>query len=584
MSPDDEDVADTLPVVATPPASGYAIGELLGRGGMGEVVLAHDRKIGREIALKRLRASEPTEEAIARFEREAKIQARLDHPAIVPVHDIGHDDTGRPYFTMKRLAGTTLAEHIAKRTATQQRMLRALVDVCLAIELAHQRGVVHRDLKPSNVMLGEYGEVYVLDWGVARVLDLRSESERERDPSFEIESLDAFGTQTGKLLGTPGYMAPEQVRSEPVGPAADVYALGSILYEVLTGERLHPRGPAGLTSTLERTDVSPAAHRPERAIAPELDAACVAALAFDASVRPTARELGERIQRYLDGDRDVERRCVLAATELAAARAAFATGDRALAVNRAGRAVALDPGATEATELLTKLIVEPPESMPIALARAFADEEARTTRERSRRAIAPYLSWFLITPLVPYLYVASWTNLIALYVAVAAMTLVAFVNWRVRAVPVWLLLGVQLVGAIVFSRLASPFILTPALITGMLMSSTSMPWINDRRWPILVWAGVATLAPFVLEHFGVFAPTWSLDVAGLHTHGTVFVTTTAIDATVIAAANVIIVLLLAGYMLGIARDRRMAQRRLYVQAWHLHQLLPRAAGERTIGA
>ena len=105
---DQRDVADTLPVAAAPTPTGYAIGHLLGRGGMGEVVLAHDRKIGRDIALKRLRAQAPSEEAIARFEREAKIQARLDHPAIVPVYELARDQLGRPYFTMKRLSGSTL--------------------------------------------------------------------------------------------------------------------------------------------------------------------------------------------------------------------------------------------------------------------------------------------------------------------------------------------------------------------------------------------------------------------------------------------------------------------------------------------
>src|SRR5687768_12048048 len=138
---------------------------------MGEVVLAKDQQLGRDVAIKRLRSANPSPATVQRFLREAKIQARLDHPAIVPVHQLGADTNGQPYFVMKRLAGTTLAEHIKKRSKTQHELLRAFVDVCLAIVFAHERGVIHRDLKPSNIMLGEYGEVYVIDWGVARIVD-----------------------------------------------------------------------------------------------------------------------------------------------------------------------------------------------------------------------------------------------------------------------------------------------------------------------------------------------------------------------------------------------------------------------------
>src|SRR5687767_8183140 len=125
--------------------TGYELGALLGKGGMGEVVLAHDPRIDRDVALKRMRG-EPDAEMTSRFLREAKIQARLDHPAIVPVHEIGQDSEGVPYFTMKRLAGTTLATLLQSRGATLQRQLRALAEVCLAIAFAHERGVIHRDL------------------------------------------------------------------------------------------------------------------------------------------------------------------------------------------------------------------------------------------------------------------------------------------------------------------------------------------------------------------------------------------------------------------------------------------------------
>src|SRR6185503_19594164 len=195
------------------------MGEVIGRGGIGEIVLAHDLRIGRDVAIKRLREPHPSEGAAARFLREARIQARLEHPAIPPVHELGADDRGRPYFTMKRLAGVTLADMLEQPEPNRQRLLRAFADVCRAIEFAHSRGVVHRDLKPSNVMLGDFADVYVLDWGLARVVG---------EAVAEVVTGDIAGVELepGQLLGTPGYMAPEQLeQAAEAGRPADVYAL-----------------------------------------------------------------------------------------------------------------------------------------------------------------------------------------------------------------------------------------------------------------------------------------------------------------------------------------------------------------------
>src|SRR5262245_47666793 len=162
-APSDE-APDTIadPVEPTRPGAAitgdrYRIGRRIGRGGMGEVLVAADEQIGREVAIKRMRAKDPPERAILRFEREARIQGRLDHPAIPPVHELGRDVDGLPFFAMKKLAGTTLAEILKAGESPKfprQRLLRALADVCLAVEFAHTRGFVHRDLKPENIMLG----------------------------------------------------------------------------------------------------------------------------------------------------------------------------------------------------------------------------------------------------------------------------------------------------------------------------------------------------------------------------------------------------------------------------------------------
>ena len=242
-----------------PAAPGYQLGKVIGAGGMGEVLLAHDPSFGRDVALKRMRAQAPTDDAIARFLREARIQARLDHPAIVPVHEQGRDADGHAVLHDEaRHRGDACRRCWPRATRRCSGCSARSWMSASRSSLAHSRRVVHRDLKPANIMLGDFGEVYVLDWGVARVLD---DSEGEPVSSSDIVSVDE-GTRTGQLLGTPGYMAPEQMRSVPVGPAADVYALGAILFEILSGEPLHPRGQAALASTLAGHPGSPASRTP----------------------------------------------------------------------------------------------------------------------------------------------------------------------------------------------------------------------------------------------------------------------------------------------------------------------------------
>ncbi|CAN5707497.1 hypothetical protein BH11MYX2_BH11MYX2_00100 [soil metagenome] len=168
--------------LSSPPSvSGYQLGALLGRGGMGDILLGRDPAIGREIAVKRLRTAHPSPDAISRFLREAKIQARLEHPSIVPVHAMGTDDNGVPFFTMKRISGITLGSFF-ETAPSLLRALRIFVEVCIAVDFAHSRAVVHRDLKPQNVMIGDFGEVYVLDWGLARILDERDAAAIGRRP------------------------------------------------------------------------------------------------------------------------------------------------------------------------------------------------------------------------------------------------------------------------------------------------------------------------------------------------------------------------------------------------------------------
>ncbi len=234
------------------------------RGGLGRVVRAVDKRLGRTVAVKELLHHDASNEA--RFLREAMITARLEHPGIVPVHEAGRWPNGDPYYVMKLVEGRTLKAQIDERKTLRERLalLPHVIAVADAVGYAHSEGVIHRDLKPSNVIVGEFGETIVVDWGLAR--------DRKRnlpEPAAE-EVLYAAGTGastvSGKIVGTPAYMAPEQARGELVDERADVYAIGTVLYELLAGTPPHhddtPQG------TLERVLAGPP--RPLTALIPQV--------------------------------------------------------------------------------------------------------------------------------------------------------------------------------------------------------------------------------------------------------------------------------------------------------------------------
>jgi len=215
-------------------------GELIGAGGMGTVVRAFDRELQRDVAIKVLAPDAAAiESEVERFVNEARITGQLEHPYIIPVYDLGTDELGRRYFSMRLVDGETVEETLRRfgpsrlHPACLGDLLQVFSKVCEAISFAHSRGVLHGDLKPSNVMTGEYGQVYVMDWGVARLLrplpDLPPDSAPGPDESAQM------------LVGTPSYMAPEQLRMgrDRIDRRADVFALGAILYQMLTGQPPH---------------------------------------------------------------------------------------------------------------------------------------------------------------------------------------------------------------------------------------------------------------------------------------------------------------------------------------------------------
>jgi len=268
------------------------IGEL-DRGGMGVVYAAEDVALGREVAIKVLRDGLLRADAADRLDREAKILASLEHPGIVPVHDTGTLPDGRAWYVMKRVRGARVDE-IAKAGISRAEALRMFTRICEPVAFAHARGIVHRDLKPENVMIGEFGEVLVMDWGVAKLLRGRGISTGAAgaaEPQTRAHGLEQVAggerlTSDGDVIGTRGYMAPEQERGDTaaIGPATDVWALGAIL-----------------------RDLALAASARDGAALPKPIAAIVAkATADEAAARyQSAAELAEDVVRFTDGRRVV---------------------------------------------------------------------------------------------------------------------------------------------------------------------------------------------------------------------------------------------------------------------------------------
>jgi len=574
------------------PLARYAGRGVLGEGGMGEVRLYRDLRMGRDVAMKVLlptRALDP--HARARFLREALIQGALEHPAIVPVHDIGETAGGDPYFTMKRIRGHTL-EHIIRGlrlgsfeagSYPLRRLLTAFARVCEAVDFAHTQGVVHRDLKPANVMIGDFGEVYVLDWGIAKVSGAAEALVRDLP-------LPVAGTGEGSTLGTPGYIAPEQIRTpSSIDGRADIYSLGAILFEMLTQEPLHPEDAPHvmLTETLHGGDARARARAPDRQVPAELESICIQATRRDPEERfQTARELRDAIESYLEGHQHLQRRKKMADVH---ARAAKSARDKALAdpeeaeswhtwaMREAGLALALDPDHEGALRTVVDLLVKPPAGLP---------PEAQHAMERSRSkltsiglkilAIGRY-TWLLYIPLIVWMGVRNLGLAVVIFSLATAAGV--FQHWvgglhrpsksLVNAAAVFNILTVAPLG---FAF--GPLILTPLVIVASIPATVL--YLDERGRQIIIAVAALTIGiPAGMEWVGWWPTAYTFTEAGMvidssvlalpETPTRVFLLITGLGASYTS------IKLVAGVRDYLART----EARLHRQAWQLRQLLPR---------
>jgi len=580
------------------PEDRYAIQARLGAGGMGEVELALDRNMRREVALKILLPElSRAPDAVERFAWEARIQGRLEHPSIVPVHDLGVRTDGRIFFTMKRVRGQTLADVLealgrgdpdARRQFTRRRLLNAFVSVCMALEFAHRAGVLHRDLKPSNIMLGDFGEVYVLDWGIARLLTERDTAAAPATATSMEDLPRGTATADGAWVGTPGYMAPEQVQGESalLDARTDVYALGAVLFEILTGARLHDRGSAALdmASTLDGADASIVDRFPDLEVAPELESICVRATALAKTDRfESVGKLAEALERYLDGERDMAQRLSMAEKHAGRASdlAAQALRDPDLALRRralaeVGRALGLDPSNVPAREVAIALLTSPPSAVPGEVQATLDRSTLELQRLSSRLGMLAFGGWGLVSlPLAAWMGVRS-ASLFAIFVGLQWLACLA--AWRAsRARRILAPVNVLSAAAALLANTAldlafGPLVLLPTAVAGTATLLLLFPRLG-RRWPVVLSAAATVTVPFAIEAIGVVRSPYRFE------NGTMTVASPMLSLPATPTLLVLFIASMATFgviVLSVTRVRSSldeAEKQLALFSWQLRQMI-----------
>ena len=389
-------------------------------------------------------------------------------------------------------------------------------------------------------------------------------------------------TIAGALLGTPGYMAPEQVQGTPVNASADVFALGCILYEIVTGHPALPRGSAAFEATLDAKQHRPSERHPELAVPPELDDVCAHATAADPSARPTARAVAEAVQHYLDGDRDLARRIELAREHAArAAQEHVDSGDdaRAAAMREAGRALALDPDNADAQGVLAHLMLQAPRVIP-AEAIAAADAERSAARHVVLRWIwkAYAVAGLMIAMLMAFP-IRHLGPVVALGLFVTATGFVAWLTSRrplplrspIFIVAIWL--NAATLGCA--SLVLGPLLIVPIFLIMSLAGMLSQP-SSYRSWMIVVPHALALALPLALEWIGILPSTYRVAGGLLFTPPSIELTETLTLALVVISI-VLGTIVMSAISISLRVAQQRAQDQVHAQTWHLQQLLPGAS-------
>jgi serine/threonine-protein kinase len=548
---------------------------------MGEVFLLRDGVIGRDVAMKSIRQELQGDGLTrARFLREARIQGQLEHPSIVPVYDLGIGPTGQPYFTMRRVRGRTLDELSRDGKLPLHAALTVMGRVCLAIDFAHTHGVLHRDIKPSNIMVGDWGEVYVLDWGVAKVA---GGEDIQLDSRVALVGDATDATTAGALLGTPGYMSPEQAQGQTVDARGDIYSLGSTLFEMITSQALHTDVSiaAIIRSTIAGADARISKRLPDADIPLELETICIRATRTSPEDRfPSARAMHDAIERFLEGDRDLERRRKRSreharAAEKLARAAHKRTNARSAAMREVGRALALDPGNRDAMRTMVALLTDPPKMLPRDVAREMNEEQARNILTARRYAGVGFVS-----PVIPA--ICAWMmgvremGWFAITVGAGILGAIAAVipSDTYAAQRRWAAIGLSLLGMIATYRILGAFMVIPVLSFGLAIGLIIFP----RPFPLKLAIAVGwfpVVAPLVLARLGIIPTMYEFGPDRL------CIRAQLLSFPELATIGYLLLMTLppiAAVCVYVARLRERADaadRRLRLVAWQLRQIVPR---------
>lgn len=610
--------AATLPFAAPDQAADivlpdrYAKKALLGRGGMADILLARDLRLYRDVALKA--GHNEDDEDAQRFVREAHLQGQLEHPAIVPVYDIGELADGAPFFTMKRVRGSTLDEVVgqlarkdplAESKFTRPRLLAAFVTVAQSVHYAHARGVVHRDLKPANIMVGDFGEVYVLDWGIAKLLESagrRSSGEVRRQsddgvilPRVVYEEDDEeeapILTEAGSTIGTLEYMAPEQyLASSRPDPRCDIYSLGAILYEIVALKPFREApSRAEMVKLVWRDTLYPSSRPVAADVPPELDAIWRKATDLSPDQRyETAREMHDAIVRHLEGEREIQRRREVAMElarqaaldlEQAPVRGPEAEQKRSLALQRIGRALAADPSQAEAlATLVNGLLKSPSDAAP-----EVEQEIAATERKLGVRS-AWLSAWFFAAWFVFLVLGHAWMGVLdhrmMAVLGGVVLALVAYNYWvywtrRFERAHMLAIMALGFFAVALAGSFLGPLVLVPSLATAMFGAFTiSMRSDSRARAAAMALSAGAVLLPSALQLAGVLPPSYAFEDGKIVILPRLVALPSHVSPAIVTAISLLVVVLTNLLTAQVVRELAHAERSARTQAFRLRQLLP----------